>query len=267
MRMTSEPRTVLALCAHPDDAEFRCGGTLLLLARRGWRVHICAVGAGDCGSAEESPNAISRRRRAEAQQAAARLGGEFHCLEANDLRIFDEDGLRAKAVALMRRLDPDCVITHYPVDYMPDHEAASAIARAVVFCAGMPNYTVGPAVSLPPTTKGVVPLYYFHGPFGGLDYLGNPTAPAHFYVDITTVEEEKAELLACHASQRQWLRRHHGVDQYLYEMRHWDEETGRLAGVGYAEGFFCHRGHAFSRAPLIQEALADLVVAPREAGR
>ncbi|MGD0113764.1 MAG: PIG-L deacetylase family protein, partial [Armatimonadota bacterium] len=149
--MTTEPKTILALCAHPDDAEFRCGGTLLLLANRGWRVHIATAGVGDCGTAEESPNAISQRRRKEAQDAAAKLGGTFHCLEGNDLRIFDNDELRAAAVALMRAVDPDCVVTHYPVDYMPDHDAASAIARAVVFTAAMPNYTVGPAVSLPPT--------------------------------------------------------------------------------------------------------------------
>jgi len=258
--MTAEPRTVVALCAHPDDAEFRCGGTLLLLARRGWRVHVATVAVGDCGTAEESPNAISRRRREEAERAAARLGGSYHCLEANDLRVFDNDELRSRAVALLRGLDPDCVIAHYPVDYMPDHDAASAIARAAVFCAGMPNYTVGPAVALPPTSKGVVPLYYFAGPLGGVDWFGNETPAAHFYVNVSAVEEEKAEALACHASQREWLRRHHGVDQYLNEMRHWDGEAGKRAGVKYAEGFLCHRGHAFSRAPLIQEALADVVV-------
>jgi len=257
--MASEPKTILALCAHPDDAEFRCGGTLLLLAKRGWRVHIATAGAGDCGTAEESPNAISQRRRKEAQDAAAKLGGTFHCLEGNDLRIFDNDELRAAAVALMRAVDPDCVITHYPIDYMPDHDATSAIARAVVFTAAMPNYTVGPAVSLPPTRKGVVPLYYFNGPLGMVDWFGNPTPRAHFYVDIASVEEEKAELLACHVSQREWLRRHHGVDQYINEMRHWDEQIGAAIGVAYAEGFFCHRGHGFSQAPLIQEALVDLV--------
>lgn len=258
--MNAQSRTMLALCAHPDDAEFRCGGTLLLLAKRGWSLHIATAGVGDCGTAEESPNAISRRRRQEAQNAAARLGGEFHCLEGNDLRIFDNDELRAAGVALMRKLDPDCVITHYPIDYMPDHDAASAIARAAVFCAAMPNYTVGPAVSLPPTTKGVVPLYYFNGPLGGVDWLGNQAPPAHFYVDISSVEEEKAELLACHVSQREWLRRHHGMDQYLNQMRHWDQAAGQVAGVAYAEGFFCHRGHGFSQAPLLQEALADLII-------
>ncbi len=264
--MTAQSHAILALCAHPDDAEFRCSGTLLLLAKRGWKVHIAAAGAGDCGTAEESPNAISRRRRQEGQDAAARLGGEFHCLEGNDLQIFDNSELRAAAVALMRRLDPDCVITHYPVDYMPDHDAASALSRAVVFCAAMPNYTVGPAVSLPPTTKGVVPLYYFNGPLGGLDWLGNPTPPAHFYVNISSVEEEKAELLACHVSQREWLRRHHGMDQYLNQMRQWDQEAGAQAGVPFAEGFFCHRGHGFAQTPLIQEALAQFVLQPDQRG-
>jgi hypothetical protein len=50
------------------------------------------------------------------------------------------------------------------------------------------------------------------------------------------------------------------VDQYINEMRHWDEQTGSAVGMRYAEAFFCHRGHGFSQAPLIQDALVGLVV-------
>ncbi|MHB9134429.1 MAG: PIG-L deacetylase family protein [Armatimonadota bacterium] len=252
----SDSRTILAICAHPDDAEFRCGGTLWLLAQRGWRVHIATLSAGDCGSAEESPNAIAVRRRREAQDAAARFGGSYHCLGGTDLQLFDDNVMRAAATALIRTVNPDCIITHFPIDYMPDHDAASAVTRSAAFTAPMPNYVVGQAAALAPTAH-LVPLYYFT-PLGGTDYFGNPIHP-HFYLDVSSAIEEKAEALACHVSQREWLRRQHGMDQYIEQMRAWDAEAGSQVGVAFAEGFLAHRGHAFPHEPLLQETLAEFV--------
>lgn len=259
--MATEKRTIVALCAHPDDAEFRCGGTLLLLAGRGWDVHVVTLSAGDCGSAEEPPDVIMRRRRAEAEAAAARLGGSYHCLDGRDLQVYDDNATRAGAAALLREIDPDCVITHYPIDYMADHIAASAAARTAVFVAPMTNYLVGPAAGAPPSTRGVVPLYYF-SPIDSMDFHGSRIQP-EFYVDVSSVIGEKAELLACHESQRDWLRRQHGVDEYIEQMKRWDSEAGRDAGVSFAEGFCMHRGHAYPQTPLIQDALGELV---RDAG-
>jgi LmbE family N-acetylglucosaminyl deacetylase len=248
--------TILALCAHPDDAEFRCGGTLILLARRGWQVHIATCSTGDCGSAELKPNAIAVTRRAEARNAAAFIGGTYHCLNGLDLQIYDNDVMRGAATALIREVQPDCIITHYPVDYMPDHDAASAITRCASFTASIPNYVVGPASAMTPTA-GVVPLYYF-GPLGGTDYFGNPvTAP--WFIDISGIIDDKAEMLARHESQREWLRAQHKMDQYIEEMKKWDADAGRHAGVPYAEGFFQHQGHGYPQTPIIQDALRELV--------
>lgn len=254
--MTSEKRTVLALCAHPDDAEIRCFGTLILLAKLGWDVHIATLSSGDCGSAELSQTRIAAIRKAEAEDAAARIGGTYHSMGGTDLQVYDDNAGRAAGVALLREVNPDCIITHYPSDYMPDHVAASAVARMADFTAPIVNYAVGVSAALAPT-QGIVPLYYF-GPLGGTDFLGNQLIP-QFYVDISSVATEKAEALTCHVSQREWLRRQHGIDQYVEEMKQWDAEAGACAGVEYAEGFFMHRGHAYPQTPIIQDALAELI--------
>jgi len=61
------PINVLALFAHPDDAEFLCAGTLALLAARGATIHMATLTAGDCGSttlpAAKSPRCDKRRRQ------------------------------------------------------------------------------------------------------------------------------------------------------------------------------------------------------------
>ena len=223
----TDRKTVLAICAHPDDAELKIGGTLILLARCGWDIHIATLTAGDCGSAEESPSAIATRRRKEAEAAAAYIGGTYHCLGGQDLQVYDDNVMRSAAIALAREVNPDCIITHYPQDYMPDHDAASAVARTAIFCAPMINYTVGPSAGVPATDK-MVPLYYFT-PLGGTDYFGNPILP-EMYIDTTSAEMDKAEMLSRHESQRAWLRRQHGMDQYIEEMKEWDREAGTRAG-------------------------------------
>ena len=55
-----ENKTVLAIVAHPDDAEFLCAGTLTLLQRQGWQVHIATMTPGDCGTAELNREEIKK---------------------------------------------------------------------------------------------------------------------------------------------------------------------------------------------------------------
>ena len=75
-------KTVLSLGAHPDDAEFLCAGTLALLHKKGWNIHIATMAPGDCGTVQYSREEISRIRKGEAAKSAALLDGSYHCLFA-----------------------------------------------------------------------------------------------------------------------------------------------------------------------------------------
>jgi LmbE family N-acetylglucosaminyl deacetylase len=86
----------------------------------------------------------------------------------------------------------------------------------------------------------------------GQDPLGNPVTPTTL-VDISGVIDRKADMLACHASQREWLRAHHGMDEYLEAMKRHGRHRGQLIGAAYAEGFIQHRGHAYPQNDLLQE--------------
>jgi hypothetical protein len=78
-------------------------------------------------------------------------------------------------------------------------------------------------------------------------------------VDVTTTFDRKRGMLAEHASQREWLRKHHGVDEYLIAMERWTAERGELAGVRYGEGIRQYRGHAYPQTPALQELLGSAV--------
>src|SRR5277367_4505248 len=121
---------VLSILAHPDDAEFLCGGTLLRLAReQNWQVHIATMTAGDCGSADLPPEEISRIRRAEGAAAAAAVSGRYHCLEERDLLVVYGQQSLERVTRLLREVRPRIVLTHSPADYMLDHEMTSTIVR------------------------------------------------------------------------------------------------------------------------------------------
>jgi LmbE family N-acetylglucosaminyl deacetylase len=146
------------------------------------------------------------------------------------------------------------VLAPSPVDYLCDHETASALVRDACFCAPMPNYrTASPPIA-------AIPNLYWMDPLGGCDRDGGVVRP-DFVADITAVFERKRAMLAEHASQREWLRRHHGVDEYLLEMERWTQERGALAGVAYGEGFRQYRGHAYPQSTLLQELLSAAATA------
>ena len=122
--------TILALMAHPDDAEILCGGTLLRLSReQGYDVHVATCTPGDAGSADLGPEAIAAKRRNEGEAGAKRLGGTYHCLEMRDFQVAYTPETVRRAVEVMRLVNPSIVITHPRFDYMGDHEQCHHLAR------------------------------------------------------------------------------------------------------------------------------------------
>jgi len=201
---------------------------------------------------EMGPEEIGRARRAEGAAAAARIGAAYHCVEEKDLRVFYQERPLLEVTRLLRRVRPRIVLTHSPADYMLDHEMTSQLVRAAAFAAPIPNFCPGPEKPLEH-----IPHLYYCDPIEGKDPLGNDVPPG-FCVDISGVIEVKAEMLAAHASQREWLRKHHGLDQYLQAMRDWGAHRGRACGVAFAEGFRQHRGHSYPQDNLLGQVLGTV---------
>ncbi len=247
---------VLALFAHPDDAEFLCAGTLAHLADRGARIHIATMTPGDCGTTILPAAKISRIRRSEARRAAKLIGAEYACLEERDLSIFYDQRTLRKVMELVRRVDPSLVLTHSPVDYMVDHEATSRLCQTACFGALAPNFRTSARRAARPT-RGVPHLYYAQ-PFGGRDILGEEIRPSSC-VDIAATFERKEKMLACHESQQAWLRAQQAVSSPLDMLRKMAERTGQYSGFRWAEGFRQHRGQGFPQDNLLERLLGDLV--------
>jgi LmbE family N-acetylglucosaminyl deacetylase len=247
-----ERRVAVAFLAHPDDAEILCVGTLIQLADSGWEVHIVTATPGDCGSATLPPDEIAAIRRREGADAAARIGATYHCLEERDVNVIFDRAANRKAIDLFRKINPTLVFTHPRHDYMLDHEQVHLLARSATFSFPIPN-----ASELPLATDARIPWLYYCDPIEGIDpYSGQPVRPST-YIDITSVMPRKVEMLACHASQREWLRSHHGMDEYVRSMQQHNTNRGLEVKATFAEAFVQHRGHAYPQTDLLTELLGE----------
>lgn len=233
---------ILAIHAHPDDVEFQCSGTLALLQKLGCPVTVATMTAGDCGSAEYGPLEIARIRREEGRQGAQTLGADYICLEFLDLQIVVDNDSRRRVTEVIRKVRPDIVFTAPPVDYMSDHEMTSRLVRDACFNASTPNYQTQQQNPALPTDK--IPHLFYVDAVGGIDLYGHPLNP-QFVVDVSSVYDLKRQSLACHASQRNWLLRQHGMDEYLESCDRWCSSRGQLIGTKYGEGFRQHLGHPY----------------------
>jgi LmbE family N-acetylglucosaminyl deacetylase len=229
---------VMSIFAHPDDAEIFCAGTLRLLVEAGCTLRMVTLSGGDLGASRGDPDEVRDLRLAEANSAAGVLGGDYRWAGLNDLAIFYNEEAMRLVTRQVRDFDPGIVITHAPECYMEDHQVAARLAATACFAAPAPLYdSEVPAI-------GEVPALYYADAMEGKDRFGEDVR-ADFYLDIATVYEAREEALACHASQREWLREHHGMDEYLLANRRLAELHGRRAGLRLAEGFRQHLGHGY----------------------
>ena len=245
-------KVALGIFAHPDDAEFMCAGTLSLLKKAGWSVHITSIALGDKGTNEFSRKEISRIRKEEASKSAELIGGSYSCLEFEDLYIFYDRETINKATGLIREIHPDIVFTASPNDYMIDHETTSKIVQTACFSMGIKNMEISEKPFEP------IPYLYYCDPMGGKDKFGNVIQPS-VYVDISSEFEIKERMLLCHESQRNWLLAHHEIDKYILFMKQFAEQRGMEINTKFAEGFRQHLGHCYPQGNKLKEILGGLV--------
>ena len=233
MKLTFSDERLLAVVAHPDDAELLCAGTLARARAEGAGVAICVLCRGDKGQpAKPIPNLAARRRR-EMAAAARLLKAELFWLGIPDSTLADNQPTRQKLTEVFRRFRPTLVLAHAAEDYHPDHRTAGALAEAASwFCASRGFLTRSAPLSVPPA------LWW-------MDTLNLSRSEPAFFVDISTYLALKEEMLACHRSQL--ARGKDGDFSPLRDlMRQQAAARGMQSGVTAAEAFRAH--HAFKRA-------------------
>lgn len=250
------PRSVLAIMAHPDDIEFMAAGTLLRLGELGWDIHYLNVSGGDLGSMTLGREEAQQLREKESRTAATLLGATYHPSIGQDMLIFYTEDMIRKLAAVIRLVKPRIVLTHSPNDYMEDHTNTSRLAVSAAFVRSMPNFITSPPVDPYP---GDITIYHAM-PHGLRDGMRQKITP-DLHVDITSVRLKKRTALAAHLSQKSWLDSTQGMNSYLDSADAMARELGVMSGRWeYAEGWrrHLHLGLSTTDSDPLAEALGSL---------
>ncbi|MEX2511867.1 MAG: PIG-L family deacetylase [Cyclobacteriaceae bacterium] len=191
-----KPLQIIMIGAHPDDCDIKGGGTASLFVEMGHNVKFVSVTNGDAGHMEEGGGMLAKRRIAETQEVAKRLGVEYDVLDNHDGELLPTLEIRLQIIRKIREWNADVVIAPRPNDYHPDHRYTGVLVQDAAYMVGVPNI----APDTPALDKNPVFLYFqdhFQKP--------NPFEP-HVAVDITKVIDKKIEGMDAHESQfYEWL--------------------------------------------------------------
>jgi LmbE family N-acetylglucosaminyl deacetylase len=130
---------IIAIVAHPDDAEFYAGGLAARYARAGHAVKFVSLTSGDAGHHEQGGVELAARRRAEAGEVARRLGIEYAVLGHHDGELLPTLEARRQVIGLIREWNADLVLSSRPNDYHPDHRSAGVLVQDAAYMVTVPN--------------------------------------------------------------------------------------------------------------------------------
>ncbi len=225
--MSDEPEVVLAVYAHPDDADVACAGSLARWAKAGGAVHlvVCTDGGKGTYDPDIDPGRLAEERGSELREAAGVVGlASVDVLGYPDGELTDSTEFRRTLVERVRTLRPDVVCGHDPTAVFfgrsyfnhRDHRiAGAALLDAVAPAAALPHYfpEAGP-------------------PHQVATVLLTGTLEPDEWVDVSETIETKVAAVECHRSQFA------GQEGWAGEaVRRRAAEEGRRAGVACAEGF------------------------------
>lgn len=188
---------VIAIFAHPDDADSKMGGTAALLAEMGAAVKFVSLTNGDAGHYAEGGGVLGKRRREEAQRAAKQYGiEEYTVLNNHDGELMPDLNVRLQVIREIRNWNADVVLGLRPNDYHPDHRNAGKAVEDASYMVAVPNV----AADVPALKKNPVFLYM-------QDNFKKPNPFSHdIVVSIDNSIDKKVNGLNEHTSQMyEWL--------------------------------------------------------------
>ena len=216
---------LLAICAHRDDAELLCGGTLIKTAKQGRRTAIIDLTQGEMGT-----QGSAALRGEEAARAADVMGcSARETLGFPDAGIENTPATREALARVIRQFQPRVVIAPALEGRHPDHRITAQLVRDACFVAGLAK--VAPDV---PKHR---PLKILHA----LTYRQDFVRPS-FVVDISDEFEQKMAAVRCYSSQFEGAIQAGEVypnGEPLYDMvTHYAATYGALIRARYGEPFF-----------------------------
>jgi bacillithiol biosynthesis deacetylase BshB1 len=131
---------VLAFAAHRDDIEITCGGVLVRMVEKGYRVGACDLTQGEMGTLG---SAAERRAESEAASKLMGLAARVNC-ELPDAGVFNIREYQSRVVDVLREHRPKVVILPGAEQRHPDHRITPQLVFDACYFAGLEKFGRGP---------------------------------------------------------------------------------------------------------------------------
>ena len=208
-------RKALIIGAHPDDPETIAGGTMIRLLEAGWDVLCVYLTRGEAGIKGMSGDEAAAIREKECIAACKVTGARYQFMSQVDGATEINKERYAEMLAVIKKENPEIVITHWPIDTHRDHRICSILVYDAWRQSGY-NFN----------------LFYAEAMTGMQSMKFLPTD----YVDISAVAEKKHQACLCHESQ--------GMPELLSDWHiPMEKFRGMEYGCAYAEGFIHLTAH------------------------
>ncbi len=219
---------ILAIAAHPDDVELSCAGTLISHIHQGYTAGIVDLTEGEMGT-----RGTPEQRLEEARDAARVMGLEAReNLALPDVFFKNDEATQLRVIQVIRKYQPDIVITNARYDRHPDHGRGAKLVEESFFKSGLRMIKT--------TLDGEAqeawrPKHLYH-------MIQSVSIEPDFVVDISDVHDQKIEAIRAFKSQ------FHNPDssepetyisrpEFMNMIEARAVEFGHRIGVKYGEGF------------------------------
>ena len=223
---------VLVFAAHPDDAELGCSGTIAAQIAQGNKVGIVDFTQGEMGT-----RGTPELRLQEAEDAAKILGlAARENMGFQDVFFKDDEEHQLKLIQVIRKYQPEIVLTNAINDRHPDHGKGSSLASKACFMSGLTKIeTFQDGVMQSPWR----PKFVYH-------YIQNNYIEPDFIVDISDFWEIKIKSIAAFGSQfynpkSQEPASFISSPEFLPFIESRARELGHRINTKYGEGFTVER--------------------------
>ena len=230
--MSSMKLDILAIAAHPDDAELSCGATLYQHALAGKKTGIVDLTAGQLGTRGKPALRIK-----ESHEAAKILKlAVRENLEMQDGFFINDKAHQLRLISAIRKYQPDILLINAPHDRHPDHGKGAQLASDAAFLSGLAKIE----------TKYNGKVQAAWRPKNVYHYIQSTYIKPDFVVDISDSYAIKMQAVLAFKSQffdpdSKEKNTFISSPEFLDFLKARHQEFGQIAGVKYAEGFVAQR--------------------------
>ncbi len=219
---------LLVLAVHPDDAELGCSGTIIKYIKQGKKVGIVDFTKGELGT-----RGTVETRAEESRNASAIMG--IHARENIGIRdgFFKNDEThQLEVIKMIRKYQPEIILTNALYDRHPDHGRASDLASDAIFLSGLRKIeTALDGVAQQPWRPRLT-----------LQYIQDTYIKPDIIIDISEQMEQKIEAIRAFKTQfdspnEDEPQTYISTPGFLQSVIARAREMGKNIGVEYGEGF------------------------------